>query len=136
MIVKLSTTKTLGVMLLLTITSVCQLSTSNLPTKSNKKQPVANAAKLPGIIGEFSNFGYDRGKYDAENKLHDYREEFAKDPSLAWAYIGYNANIDGTQDLRSPKLIDEGSKLSQDEYSRALATFITSYKISFEKFSL
>lgn len=132
---KLSTTKSIGVILFLTITSGCQPSTSNIPTKQ-QKQPVANAAKLPGIIGEFSNFGYDRGKYDAEHSLYDYRDEFIKDPLLAWAYIGYNFNIDGTQDSRSSALIDEGSKLSQEEYSRALATFITSYKISFEKFSL
>ncbi len=135
MIVKYSTMKTIGVMLLLMITSVCPISTSNLPTKSNKK-PIAIVARLPGIIGEFSDFGYDRGKYDAEHSLYDYRDEFIKDPLLAWAYIGYNFNIDGTQDSRSSALVDKGSKLSQDEYSRALAAFITSYKTSFEKFSL
>lgn len=127
--------KTIGVILLLTITSGCQPKTSNIPTKS-QKQSVANAAKLPGIIGEFSDFGYDRGKYDAEHSLYDYRDEFIKDPLLAWAYIGYNFNIVGTQDSRSSALVDKGSKLSQDEYSRALAAFITSYKTSFEKFSL
>jgi hypothetical protein len=77
---------------------------------------------------EFYDFGRDSGLLDARQGMHDYRAEFAKDPLLAFAYMGYQVRPDGTQDPRSMVLPDRLlKKAAEAEKDALMRAFIAGY---------
>jgi hypothetical protein len=88
------------------------------------------ATRLKQLAAEF---GKDRGLYDARQGLHDYREEFRRDPPMAWVYMGYHTNADGSQDPRGVQLIENTDKSTEGEKQELTKLFIKSYINGFNR---
>ncbi len=99
-------------------------------TEAYTNAPTKYTSDSAGLIKDVYRYAFSRGKYDCVHNLTDYRKTFARDNAMIEVYIGFNINVNGTQDKRSMPLLNRILHAPNDHIINE--TFIRAYNAGYE----